>query len=240
MQKKRREFIKFSTLGMLGLVLAGGIAGVPYLKATTLKVRPPGAVKEDEFLALCIKCGQCLQVCPYHSIELDNISTGHGIGTPIIDTLNRACYLCTALPCVLACPSGALDHNVSKPEDIEPMGIGVLENSNRCIAISKEPVEKKHIERIYSHPHSNKQEVEVLEKLETFVGKQCTICADMCPYPDAIEAIEMVDDTLAGGFRPQFNDKCVGCGVCEELCPTNAITIKPQLTYKDYYVKGKR
>lgn len=240
MKKQRREFIQFSTLGILGLVLAGGVAGVPYMKATTLKVRPPGAVNEEDFLALCIKCGQCLQVCPYHSIELDSLFAGHGIGTPYVDTLNRACYLCTALPCVLACPSGALDHNVSKPEDLEAMGIGVLENSNRCIAISKENVEKKHISRIYSHPNKNEQEQEVLDKLETFVGKGCTICADMCPYPDAIEAIEMIPDSLAGGFRPQFNDKCVGCGVCEELCPTNAITIKPRLNYEDYYVKGKR
>jgi ferredoxin-type protein NapG len=237
MEKKRRKFIQYSSLGILGLALAGGVATAPYLTAKELRLRPPGAVAEDEFLALCIKCGQCLQVCPYHSIELDSIFTGHGIGTPYINAWDRACYLCKALPCVLACPSGALDHDVSKPEDVA-MGIGVLSSSNKCIAISKETVPQSAIDRIKTHPHSNPQEVEVLDKLEAFVGKQCTICADLCPYPNAIEAIEMVDDELQGGKRPQFNEKCVGCGVCEELCPTNAITIKPRLTYKDYYEKG--
>ncbi len=50
-----------------------------------MRLRPPGAVSEDEFLALCIKCGQCLQVCPYHSIKLADFAKGHGIGTPYIE-----------------------------------------------------------------------------------------------------------------------------------------------------------
>lgn len=238
MEEKRREFIKFSTLGILGLVLAGGVAGVPYLKATTLKVRPPGAVKEDDFLALCIKCGQCLQVCPYHSIKLDSIIEGHAVGTPYIDTLERACYLCEALPCVLACPSGALSHDVSKPEDIDPMGIGVLANKSRCLATTNTVLEEKHLAFISNKPNKNKLENDVIQKVNSFVGKQCTICADMCPYPDAFDAIEMVQDKE--GNKPLFKSKCVGCGVCEELCPTNAITIQPRLSYEDYYIKGNK
>jgi len=81
----RREFIKYSTLGVLGLVLAGGVGLSPYLLADEMRLRPPGAVDEKEFLGLCIKCGQCLQVCPYHSIELADWGKGHGIGTPYID-----------------------------------------------------------------------------------------------------------------------------------------------------------
>lgn len=236
MKTDRRNFLQFSTLGILAL--SAGITSAPYLKADKLKVRPPGAVEEDDFLALCIKCGQCLQVCPYHSIELDSMFSGHSIGTPFIDTLNRACYLCSALPCVLACPSGALSHDVSKPEDIEPMGIAFLSKPKKCLATINKKVEKKDINRIYSHPSSNQQEKDVLIKLETFVSKDCTICADMCPYPDALDAIQMVKDSSSNGLKPEFYDKCVGCGVCEELCPTNAISIKPRLTYNDYYKKG--
>jgi len=72
-KKERREFIQYSTLGVLGLVLGGGIVGAPYLYSEELHLRPPGAVEEKEFLGLCIKCGQCLQVCPYHSIKLADI-----------------------------------------------------------------------------------------------------------------------------------------------------------------------
>jgi ferredoxin-type protein NapG len=238
-KKDRRNFIQYSTLGLLGLVMGAGVVGSPYLKAQEFRLRPPGAVPEDDFLALCIKCGQCLQVCPYHSIELADMAKGHGIGTPYIDALERGCYLCKALPCVLACPSGALDHNTEKTVDVE-MGIAVLKYSNKCIGISKEPVEKSAIDRIYAHPHTNEQEEDVLKKLEEFEGKQCTICADMCPLPNAFTAIGMVDDTLNGGRRPEIMGGCVGCGACAELCPTSALIIEPRLTYEDYYIKGIR
>lgn len=238
-KKDRREFIQYSTLGLLGLVLGAGVISSPYLKAQEFRLRPPGAVKEDDFLALCIKCGQCLQVCPYHSIKLADMAKGHGIGTPYIDALERGCYLCKALPCVLACPSGALDHHTEKTVDVE-MGIAVLKFSNKCIGISKEPVNQKAIDRIYAHPHTNEQEVDVLKKLDQFNGEQCTICADMCPLPNAFTAIGMVDDNLNGGKRPEIMGGCVGCGVCAELCPTSALTIEPRLTHEDYYIKGIR
>ena len=230
--------MKYSTLGALGLVFTGGIIGSPYLKAEENRLRPPGAVKEDRFLALCIKCGQCLQVCPYKSIKLADFAKGHGIGTPYIEARKRGCYLCNALPCLLACPSGALDHGIEKPEEVR-MGIAVLINPSSCIAITKQPVPRKHIDRIYEHPVSNDLEREVLKKLEKFDGEACTICADMCPLPNPLSAIAMVAHK-DGGYYPEINKGCVGCGVCEELCPvdTPAIIVKSRITYKEYYEKG--
>lgn len=243
MQKKiaapRREFIKKSTLGIFTLLTASGISLSPLLQAQEKRLRPPGAVEEIDFLALCIKCGQCAQVCPYHSIELADIFEGHGIGTPYIDALERACYLCTALPCVLACPTNALEHKTEKPEDVN-MGIAVFKFSNKCIGISTEEVTREHIDRIYTHSHTNKLENNILEKLETYEDEQCTICADLCPYPNKTQAIEMIEDSSNSGKRPRINASCVGCGVCAELCPTSAIIIEPRLTYNDYYNKGKR
>lgn len=235
----RREFIQYSTLGILGLLTAGGAVLSPYLKADNLLLRPPGAVNENDFLALCIKCGQCEQVCPYHSIELADITQGLGVGTPFIEPLKRACYLCTALPCVLACPTSALNHLAEKPEDVK-MGVAVFKYSNKCIGISTEKVSRKNINKIYEHPHKNNLENKVLEKLENYEDKQCTICADMCPFPNSILAIEMIDDSANNGKRPKINSSCVGCGVCAELCPSSAIVIEPRLSYEDYYVNGKR
>lgn len=236
---ERRKFIQKSTLGILGLIGAASVGVAPFLNAKEFRLRPPGAVNEKEFLSLCIKCGQCAQVCPYHSIELADIFKGHGIGTPYIDALERACYLCKALPCVLACPTEALSHKVEKPQDVQ-MGVAVFKYSNRCIGISKEEVSKKDIKRITSGIYTNKLEKEVLRKIHEFEDEQCTICADMCPYPNALNAIQMVEHKPTKGKKPEIKSSCVGCGVCAELCPTDAIVIEPRLNYEEYYVQKKR
>lgn len=233
--KERREFLQYSTLGVLGLALGGGYFAAPHLNAKEKHLRPPGAVEEKRFLALCIKCGQCLQVCPYHSIKLADLMKGYGMGTPYIEARERGCYLCGALPCVLACPTGALDHHTEKPIDVK-MGIAVLEFPKTCFAVTRTPVPKSLIERINKHPHSRVVEEDVLKKLASLEGKPCTICADMCPLPNPLTAIEMVT-TPNGIIKPLVKEGCVGCGVCEELCPVSspAIVIKPRETYETYY-----
>jgi len=235
----RREFVKYSTLGVLGLVLGGGVVFSPYALKAENRLRPPGAVDEDKFLALCIKCGQCLQVCPYHSIELADFARGHGVGTPYIDANVRGCYACSAVPCVLACPSGALDHHCEKPEDIQ-MGIAVLEFPEKCIAISSTPIPKGFNHKMHKFTKMQNNvtnlEIELLEKLDSFEGKQCTLCADMCPIPNPLSGIAMIPDEN-GGNRPEVYDGCIGCGVCQEVCPTDtpAIVVKPRVSYKNYY-----
>ncbi len=235
----KREFIKYSTLGVLGLVLGGGMVFSPYVLRAENRLRPPGAVDEKKFLALCIKCGQCLQVCPYHSIKLADFVNGHGVGTPYIDANERGCYACSAVPCVLACPSGALDHHCEKPEDIK-MGIAVLEFPDTCIATKSIPVPKGYNEKMHKFTNSvvniNPLEEKLLEKFDSFEGKECTLCADMCPIPNPLSAIAMVSNS-GGGMRPEIYDGCIGCGVCQEVCPTSkpSIVVKPRVTYAQFY-----
>ena len=237
----RREFIKYSSLGVLGLVLGGGIALSPYMLDAETRLRPPGAVGEKEFLALCIKCGQCLQVCPYHSIKLADIAKGHGVGTPYIDATERGCYACNAVPCVLACPSGALDHSCEKAEDIQ-MGVAVLKAPKECLAMNNTPVPDNYLDRMRAFTDSvnnvTELELQLLERMDGYAGKQCTLCADICPIPNPLSAISMVRDS-SGGSRPEIYDGCIGCGACEEICPSAspAIVIEPRVTYEQYYDK---
>jgi ferredoxin-type protein NapG len=260
-KKSRRKFIQQMTgLGVLGLAAAGGIVGAPYLKAAPVRLRPPGAVPEEEFLGLCIKCGQCLQVCPYDSIILEDIDGRVGVGMAYIDPRRRGCYLCEAFPCILACPSGALDHEHDSIEFVH-MGIAVVHNPDGCLAKVGKPVPDEAIDRIYDHttvltdeerrtkkitisedePEKVQLQKQVLIDLEKHRGENpCTICADMCPFhPDPTLAIGMVD-AKGGGMLPEIREACNGCGACVELCPTDVIKVIPRKTYADIYGGGEK
>ena len=48
----RREFIKYSTLGILGAFLGGAVVFSPYPLRAENRLRPPGAVAEKDFLVV--------------------------------------------------------------------------------------------------------------------------------------------------------------------------------------------
>ncbi len=256
--KKRRKFVKQMTgLGILGIASGAGIYFAPDLKSKELILRPPGAVSENQFLKLCIKCGQCLQVCPYDAIELEDIGGGASVGMAFINPSKRGCYLCSAFPCMLACPSGALNHEHDNIKYVD-MGVAVLTNMDACLALKNKKVPNSAIDKIYNHTEilsqserknkkveitglekeKDKLQKTVLAKLDKFRDKSCTICATMCPFPTPIDAIGMVKKD--NGLIPEIREACVGCGVCVELCPVNIIKVIPRETYTSVYKKGKK
>lgn len=250
---KRRSFLKQSTaFGALSLFVGGGVGVAFKLGMQDEKLlRPPAAVDEKEFMALCIKCGQCLQVCPYDSIRLTDIKKGNLVGTPFIEPFRRGCYLCELLPCVLACPSGALDHSIDSIKDVG-MGVAKVVRVDVCLAMDGKKVTKDTLARVYAHSHTTSQderkrlqivpqanpiekrelEVKEIKKMHSLEDKPCTICVDMCPYPNQNEAIELIDNQK-GGKKPVIKQECVGCGVCVELCPTGVLVVLPRESLKD-------
>lgn len=191
-------------------------------------LRPPGALAEKDFLASCIKCGQCIQVCPYHSLKLLDLSAGIDMGTPVVDARERGCYLCDLFPCILCCPSGALDPETSKIEQVR-MGIAKVHEPQRCWARSNKPVPADWIEEIVSHGNETDLEREFNERLKKLVDKPCKLCKDVCPVPARETAISIKDGV------PIIGRGCVGCGACEEICPEGIIEICSRKTYEDLY-----
>ncbi|MDL0089496.1 4Fe-4S dicluster domain-containing protein [Campylobacter gastrosuis] len=202
--KTRRNFLKFIALCAVSL----------NANETKFKLRPPGALDEGAFLSSCIKCGQCLQVCPYDSIKLSDISDIFGIGAPYISPENRGCYLCQALPCVLACPSGALNHEVSEVKSVF-MGRAVIDEISPCFAFKNQNVSSVNLKKAKNELTRN-----LNEKLSQSVGKICDLCVQFCPLED--KAIKIENNT------PEILANCVGCGVCVELCPAKIIKVIPK------------
>ena len=70
-------------------------------------LRPPGGLAEKEFLARCIRCGQCGENCPNRSIKFFGFENGWASAeTPHLIPRQKACILC--MKCGDACPTGAL------------------------------------------------------------------------------------------------------------------------------------
>jgi ferredoxin-type protein NapG len=125
-------------LYLAGGVLAGGCAGGLFRLAVAddgqaLLLRPPGAGSEADLLAACIRCGQCVQACPYETLHLADLREGKETGTPYLNAREVPCYLCDESiydrkpQCIEACPTTAL-MPVESIRDIR-MGLAVLDES---------------------------------------------------------------------------------------------------------------
>ena len=189
----RRNFTLFS---LASLAVAGG-AGflISKIKAKT-HLRPPGAVKNFE--SLCVKCGQCVQVCPYHSIGLLGLDDGLNLGTAYIDASKRGCYLCDLFPCVLACPSGALSHDTNTINDVK-MGVAVVKSLDKCFAYNAKSVENSHIEHLLARKTYNEREARAKEILSENLGKNCELCVNSCPVNGAL-VFENLNENLGENF----------------------------------------
>ena len=99
----RRAFFGIVGNG-IGVVVLGGL--IRSLEPNDIKFsRPPGAVIEEEFLSLCIRCDKCIDVCPYGLVSRVLITESLvAAGTPVIR--GQMCPSCRR--CIPFCPTGAL------------------------------------------------------------------------------------------------------------------------------------
>ncbi|MDR2839401.1 MAG: 4Fe-4S dicluster domain-containing protein [Azonexus sp.] len=261
--KARRKFLQSAglTAAFAALPLLGFI---PVVNGATPRLRPPGALNEKDFLSSCIKCGQCVQVCPVQAIKLADISDGFGIGVPHIDARDQACdFSCDAVQCILACPTGALVYDKpafldvragarlaaapilkAKEHDAEPtlnlkerIGVARLSRPESCLAVQgkgfrgqtrgpafKGKMRYMTVDRwkpipVRDHPY----ELEL-----------CDLCVRECPLKNAIELRPLKGADGVERLTPTILEPCVGCGVCEMVCPVEptCIEIEAQAVWK--------
>ncbi|MDA9436677.1 ferredoxin-type protein NapG [Bradyrhizobium sp. CCBAU 51627] len=95
-------------------------------------LRPPGALSEKDFLAACVRCGLCVRDCPYDTLKLADWADGPAVGTPFFQARNVPCEMCDTIPCVKACPTGALDHALTDIAKAK-MGVAVITSRETCL-----------------------------------------------------------------------------------------------------------
>ena len=217
----RRDVLKnlFKTAAVAG---SGGLVWGALAEETVdsqFALRPPGA-DTDKFIQSCIKCGLCVEACPYDTLKLATAGQNIALGTPYFEPRDIPCYMCTHLPCTEVCPTGALEltrllNGDAKP-DVEKakMGLAVI-HKETCIA---------------------------------FWGIQCDACYRACPLMNKAITLVFEKNEQTGkhaNLKPVVNsDACTGCGVCEHACVVDkaAIAILPidKVTGKvgDHYLRN--
>lgn len=225
--ERRRLLLR--TFGAGCAALAAGLVGwYPVANNVFTRLRPPGALDEKDFLSACIKCGQCVQVCPVQAIKLADGDEGYGLGVPYIDAREQACdFSCDAVQCVLACPTGALTHDISKKEEVH-MGVARLARPTACLAVKGEGF--KGLARGYDYEGLLRYE-EIDRWIPSKVAEHpyeldiCDLCVRECPIQGAIRLEPMSADPGDKRMMPVITDKCTGCGVCEMICPAEPAAI---------------
>ena len=110
----RRAFLASATAGA-GLAALGHISAASTLPVTARGsseeaglVRPPGARPEADFLARCLRCGQCMKACPSNGLQPIWFVAGvEGLFSPALTARIGPCEPeCAA--CGAVCPTGAL------------------------------------------------------------------------------------------------------------------------------------
>ena len=208
-----RQVVAGPNLGRRRVVFSAmaGLLAYPFLKNHGVNtdenysadlIRPPGSVEESDFLSKCIKCDQCINVCPTNVLQPATFSEAgiEGLWTPVMKFNIGHCQLKCTL-CSEVCPTGAIrritvEEKLGKGAyaDKGPVVLGTaFFDQGRCL------------------PHA--------------MNIPCVVCEEVCPVsPKAIQTHDEETKNVYGEIvvlnKPFIvPELCIGCGICQTECP---------------------
>jgi len=210
LEKGTRDRMDLGRRWVLGSI-AGGIAAVgltrvspAWARTDPYLIRPPGALKEEDFLARCIRCGECMKVCITGALQPTLFEGGLlAIWTPVLAPKMGYCeFNCTL--CGQVCPTGAIKRLELEEKHKFKIGLAFIDK-NRCLPYAQGvpcivceehcPTPEKAIRfREIKAPNGKVVKAPVVD-LDLCIG--CAICEYKCPVRD-IPAIRV---TTAGETR---------------------------------------
>jgi polyferredoxin len=198
----RRDFITAAAVGVGAVALLG--TGVWRGVTSPGLIRPPGAQDESAFLSRCLRCSECMKVCPTSGLQPALAQGGlEGLWTPVlVSRLGYCDFACTA--CGHVCPSGAIPKLDLEEKRRQVLGVAIIDR-DRCL------------------PWAQDTPCIVCQEMCPVADK-----AIVLSEPRLLTRPDGTQDYLA---RPSVvARRCIGCGICEYKCPlegTSAIVVLP-------------
>ncbi len=199
----RRGFMSLAAGTAAATVGGVGIAGATKMFGANLEdpnarlpVRPPGSVPEQEFLQMCIRCGECFKACPNNVLQPEAFEQGlEGLWTPKVEANWAGCESsCNA--CGQVCPTGAIRALPLAEKKVARMGLAIV-NQQTCLPMAgREDCD-------LCVQECNAAGYHAIEYIQ--VGTE----VDESGVP--LEGTGMLAPVV-------LDDKCVGCGLCQTRC----------------------
>ena len=188
----RRRIIGAAVVGVAGAAL---MKGNPLDGGRTYEgglIRPPGSVAEDEFLGKCIRCGECMKVCPTNGVQAVMFEGGlEGLWTTVLRPEVGYCeYKCNM--CTQVCPTDAIKEMTLEEKQKVKIGLAHVDKS-RCL------------------PWAYAKACQVCYE-------QCPLPEKAIKLEDA--KVTTPKGTDLAVKQPRVDaELCIGCGICQNKCP---------------------
>ncbi len=203
----RRGFVVAGT----GLLLTSmwGVGGLAGANRDPSLIRPPGALDEDRFLARCIRCGQCMRICPTNIIQPALLEAGvQGLWSPAVNyRIGRSGCLPNCIACSQVCPTAAL----------RPLSLEERQGLGEFAAQGPIRLGTAFVDRGRCLPWA--------------MDRPCLVCHEMCPVSPKAIFIRTAFETIRDGqaLPARIQGQVV---VLEAVIPTWA-----NVASGDYYVR---
>lgn len=187
----KRNLLKTLAFSLLTVPILRVISGKTEFSQNQYLLRPPGALPESEFLDQCVRCGECIKVCPENALQPALLQSNlEGMWTPVLVPRIGYCALDCTL-CGKVCPTGAIRLLPTALKRHTVIGWAYIDR-NRCLSWLN-------------------LECNVCEEACPLSPKAIILKEES--YIDANGNEQIIR-------RPYVvTNRCIGCGTCENKCP---------------------